>query len=130
MSQGFISIAFLCFPCLSFQEHLIETLCKYVDSCDPTRKVFAVDMTGTSFTREINKKVKLEEYMSIFIWVNLKNVTLYTYIHTYSVSGLEKSLVLLVLDQIWKLKTDLFLDRKLKNRSIKLGVLKILQYTD
>lgn len=37
-------------------EHLIETLCKYVDSCDPTRKVFAVDMTGTSFTREINKK--------------------------------------------------------------------------
>ena len=34
-------------------------------------------------------------------------------------AGLEKSLVLPVLDRFLKLKTDLFLDKKLKNRSIK-----------
>ena len=36
-----------------------------------------------------------------------------------SVPGQEKSSVLPVLDRFLKLKTDLFLDRKLKNRSIK-----------
>ena len=36
--------------------------------------------------------------------------------------GLEKSLVLPVLDRFLKLKTNLFLDRKLKNRSIKLRI--------
>ena len=41
------------------------------------------------------------------------NTILYT-------SGLEKSLVLPVLDRFLKLKTDLFLNKKLKNRSIKL----------
>ena len=35
-------------------------------------------------------------------------------------SGLEKSSVLSVLDRFLKLKTDLFFDKKLKNRSIKL----------
>ena len=35
-------------------------------------------------------------------------------------AGLEKSSVLPVLDRFLKLKTDLFLDKKLKNRSIKL----------
>ena len=34
-------------------------------------------------------------------------------------AGLEKSSVLPVLDRFLKLKTDLFLDKKLKNRSIK-----------
>ena len=37
-------------------------------------------------------------------------------------SGLEKSSVLSVLDRFLKLKTDLFLDKKLKNRSIKLCI--------
>ena len=37
-----------------------------------------------------------------------------------SAAGLEKSSVLPVLDRFLKLKTDLFLDKKLKNRSIKL----------
>ena len=41
-------------------------------------------------------------------------------------AGLEKSSVLPVLDRFLKLKTDLFLDMKLKNRSINL----FLQYTD
>ena len=36
--------------------------------------------------------------------------------------GLEKSSVLPVLDRFLKLKTDLFLDKKLKNRSIKLCI--------
>ena len=37
-------------------------------------------------------------------------------------TGLEKSSVLPVLDRFLKLKTDLFLDKKLKNRSIKLCI--------
>ena len=36
--------------------------------------------------------------------------------------GLEKSSVLPVLDRFLKLKTDLFLDKELKNRSIKLFI--------
>ena len=39
-----------------------------------------------------------------------------------SLPGLEKSLVLPVLDRFLKLKTDLFLDKKLKYRSIKLCI--------
>ena len=46
------------------------------------------------------------------------------------VTGLEKSSVLPVLDQILKFRTDLFLGKKLKNWSIKFCFLKILQYTD
>ena len=38
----------------------------------------------------------------------------------WQAAGLEKSSVLPVLDRFLKLKTDLFLDKKLKNRSIKL----------
>ena len=37
-----------------------------------------------------------------------------------SQAGLEKLSVLLVLDRFLKLKTDLFFDKKLKNRSVKL----------
>ena len=48
-----------------FQEHLIDTLCKYVDNCDPTRKVFAVDMSGTSLTRELSKKVGKDFAMNL-----------------------------------------------------------------
>ena len=44
--------------------------------------------------------------------------------------GQEKLSVLPVLDLILKLKTDLFLDKKLKNLSFKLCILKTLQYTD
>ena len=46
---------------------------------------------------------------------------MHIYIYIY-ISGLEKSSVLPVLDQFLKLKTDLFLDKKLKNRSIKLCI--------
>ena len=45
-------------------------------------------------------------------------------------AGLEKSSVLPVLDRFLKLKTDLFLDKKLKNRSIKLCLSQDFQYTD
>ena len=46
------------------------------------------------------------------------------------VTGLEKSTVLPVLDRNLKLRTDLFLGKRLKNWSIKLCFLKMLQYTD
>ena len=39
-----------------------------------------------------------------------------------SYAGLEKSSVLPVLDRFLKLKTDLFLNKKLKSRSIKLCI--------
>ena len=39
--------------------------------------------------------------------------------HTVSLPGLEKSSVLPVLDRFLSLKTDFFLNRKQKNRSIK-----------
>ena len=45
----------------------------------------------------------------------------YVYAHGHR-PGLEKSSVLPVLDRFLKLKTDLFLDKKLKNRSIKLCI--------
>ena len=43
-------------------------------------------------------------------------------IHICYTSGLEKSSVLPVLDRFLKQKTDLFLHKKLKNRSIKLCI--------
>ena len=41
---------------------------------------------------------------------------------SHSRAGLEKSSVLPVLDRFLKLKTDLFLNKKLKSRSIKLCI--------
>ena len=46
----------------------------------------------------------------------------YSQILMVSIAGLEKSSVLPVLDRFLKLKTDLFLDKKLKNWSIKLCI--------
>ena len=43
-----------------------------------------------------------------------------THNEAISQAGLEKSSVLPVLDRFLQLKTDFFLDKKLKNRSIKL----------
>ena len=51
------------------------------------------------------------------------------YLNKVSWPGLEKLLVLPVLDRFLKLKSDLFPDKKLKNRSIKFYTLKNLQYT-
>ena len=61
--------------------------------------------------------------------VKSESLAMYRSQHTRA-AGLEKLSGLPVLDQFLKLKTDSFLDKKLKNRPIKLCILKILQYTD
>ena len=72
--------------------------------------------------------VEVTVFSPIFM-IFCKNVNLYQIlvkfetrscgVITRSLAGLEKSSVLPVLDRFLKLKTDLFLDKKLKNRSIK-----------
>ena len=76
--------------------------------------------------RHITWKLRKESNHSCAGRVDL---TFYIYIYIY-ISGLEKSSVLPVLDRFLKLRTDLFLDKKLKISPKKPVFLKILQYTD
>ena len=54
--------------------------------------------------------------------VHLLPLSVYLFIVIGIIAGLEKSSVLPVLDRFFKLKTDLFLNKKLKSRSIKLCI--------
>ena len=79
----------------------------------------------------VEPAVCLSDLYDVFLLDIVRDTRQNLWIMIYrSQSGLEESSGLPVLDRFLKLKTDLFLHKKLKIGSIKLCIFKILQYTD